>query len=97
MKRLKWKGPVYEISALTHDGYKQLARDIYTHIHAELCKEQPPAVEIDPRFAEIKAAADAATDATADVITDAVTDTAATAEPSAAKTRKPRAPRKTAS
>ena len=85
---------MYEISALTHDGCKQLARDIYTHIHAELCKEQPPApADIDPRFAEIEAAADAATDA----ITNAVTDTAATAEPSAPKTRKPRAPRKTAS
>ena len=52
VKRLKWKGPVYEISALTHEGCKPLVRDIYTHVHAELCKEQPPAAESDPRFIE---------------------------------------------
>ncbi len=55
VKRLKWKGPVYEISALTHEGCKPLVRDIYTHVHAELCKEQPPAAESDPRFIEQEA------------------------------------------
>ena len=49
VKRFKWKGPVHEISALTHEGCKALIRDIYEHIHAEQRKEQPPA-EIDPRF-----------------------------------------------
>jgi GTP-binding protein len=59
VKRLKWKGPVYEISALTHEGCKPLVRDIYTHVHAELCKEQPPAAESDPRFIEQEAEATA--------------------------------------
>ena len=49
VKRFKWKGPVHEISALTHEGCKALIRDIYEHIHVEQRKEQPPA-EIDPRF-----------------------------------------------
>ncbi len=59
VKRLKWKGPVYEISALTHDGCKPLVRDIYTHIHAEVSKEQAPAVETDPRFIDLTNTAEA--------------------------------------
>jgi GTP-binding protein len=50
VKRMRYKGPVYEISALTREGCEALIRDIYQHIHARHLEEQGPA-EIDPRFA----------------------------------------------
>ena len=50
VKRMRYKGPVYEISALTREGCESLIRDIYQHIHARHIEEQG-AVEIDPRFA----------------------------------------------
>ncbi len=50
VKRMKYKGPVYEISALTREGCEQLVRDIYAHIRAQQVAEQPP-VDVDPRFA----------------------------------------------
>ncbi len=51
VKRMRYKGPVYEISALTREGCEGLIRDIYKHIHDRQVEEQGP-VEIDPRFAE---------------------------------------------
>ncbi len=51
VKRMRYKGPVYEISALTREGCESLIRDIYKHIHARHVEEQG-AIEIDPRFAE---------------------------------------------
>ena len=50
VRRLKYKGPVFEISALTREGCEPLVQAIYQHIHAEHLAEQAP-VEVDPRFA----------------------------------------------
>ena len=52
VKRFKWKGPVYQISALTREGCELLIREIFQHIHRQVEAEQPPA-EVDPRFAEL--------------------------------------------
>ena len=51
VKRLRFKGPVFEISALTREGCEPLVQAIYRHIKAQQIAEQPPA-EIDPRFVE---------------------------------------------
>ena len=51
VKRYKYKGPVYEISALTREGCEPLIKDIYKHIKAQQVAEQPPEY-VDPRFAE---------------------------------------------
>jgi GTP-binding protein len=50
LKRFKYKGPVFEISALTHEGCQSLAKMAYQHIKAQQVAEQPP-VYVDPRFA----------------------------------------------
>ncbi|MGH6625658.1 MAG: GTPase ObgE [Burkholderiaceae bacterium] len=50
VKRFKYKGPVFEISALTHEGCEPLIKAIYQHVKALQVAEQPP-VEVDPRFA----------------------------------------------
>jgi len=50
LKRFKYKGPVFEISALTHEGCQALAKMAYQHIKAQQVAEQPP-VYVDPRFA----------------------------------------------
>lgn len=49
VKRFKWKGPVYEISALTREGCEPLIRKIYEHVHNQQLSEQAPK-EVDPRF-----------------------------------------------
>ena len=49
VKRFKYKGPVFEISALTHEGCEQLTRAAYQHIKAQQTAALP-AVELDPRF-----------------------------------------------
>ena len=49
IKRLKYKGPVFEISALTHEGCEALVKAVYKHIKAQQVAEQEP-VEVDPRF-----------------------------------------------
>ncbi len=49
VKRFKYKGPVFEISALTHEGCEQLTRAAYQHIKAQQAAALP-AVELDPRF-----------------------------------------------
>ena len=51
VKRFKWKGPVFEISALTREGCEHLIKSIYQHIHAQQQSEQPEE-EVDPRFVE---------------------------------------------
>ena len=51
VKRLRYKGPVYEISALTREGCEALIRDIYKHVRTTLEAEQPQ-LEVDPRFAQ---------------------------------------------
>ncbi|GAA0768131.1 GTPase ObgE [Ideonella azotifigens] len=55
VKRYKWKGPVFEISALARDGLQPLIHAIWEHVAAEQVKPPP---EPDPRF-------DAAADTTA--------------------------------
>ncbi|MEJ8846483.1 Obg family GTPase CgtA [Variovorax rhizosphaerae] len=50
VKRLRFKGPVFEISALTREGCEPLIKAIYKHVKAEQVAEQAP-VEVDPRFA----------------------------------------------
>jgi GTP-binding protein len=49
VKRMKFKGPVYEISALTREGCEPLIKDIYKHIQSLQVAEMPPE-EVDPRF-----------------------------------------------
>ena len=50
LKRLRYKGPVFEISALTHEGCDTLIQSVYQHLQQQHASEQVPA-EIDPRFA----------------------------------------------
>jgi len=50
VKRFKFKGPVFEISALTREGCEPLVKAIYQHVKAEQLAEQVH-VEVDPRFA----------------------------------------------
>jgi GTP-binding protein len=51
VKRFKYKGPVFEISALTREGCDTLVRAVYKHIKSQQISEQEP-VEVDPRFKE---------------------------------------------
>ena len=51
VKRFKWKGPVFEISALTREGCEPLIHAIYRHVKAQQVAEQAPVEEVDPRFA----------------------------------------------
>ena len=50
VKRFKYKGPVFEISALNRDGCEGLVRAIYDHLQAQFQSTQEPEV-VDPRFA----------------------------------------------
>jgi GTPase len=50
VKRFKFKGPVFQISALTREGCETLVKAVYQHIKAQQVSEQP-AEYIDPRFA----------------------------------------------
>jgi GTP-binding protein len=47
VKRLKWKGPVFEVSALTREGLEPLVRACFDHVAS--VKAPPPEV-VDPRF-----------------------------------------------
>jgi GTP-binding protein len=49
VKRFKYKGPIFEISALTREGCEPMIKEIYKHIKAQQIAEQPH-VEVDPRF-----------------------------------------------
>jgi GTP-binding protein len=49
VKRYKFKGPVFQISALTREGCEPLIKEIYKHVKAQQLAEQPH-VEVDPRF-----------------------------------------------
>jgi GTP-binding protein len=49
IKRLKYKGPVFEISALTREGCELLVQKVYEHI-AKVHQAQQAPVDIDPRF-----------------------------------------------
>ncbi|MEY4755527.1 MAG: GTPase ObgE [Pseudomonadota bacterium] len=50
VKKLKFKGPVFEISALTREGCEHLIKTIYQHVASQQLAESAP-VAIDPRFA----------------------------------------------
>jgi GTP-binding protein len=54
IKRFKYKGPVFEISALTREGCEGLIRDIFNYIHKLHEATQPP-VYVDPRFVDAPA------------------------------------------
>jgi GTP-binding protein len=51
VKRFKYKGPVFEISALTREGCEHLVQAVYQHIHKQQVAEQP-VTEVDRRFAD---------------------------------------------
>ncbi len=51
VRRLRWKGPVFQISALTREGCEPLIHAIYQHVRRQQEAEAPPA-EQDPRFAD---------------------------------------------
>ncbi|MFT4265642.1 MAG: GTPase ObgE [Xenophilus sp.] len=51
VKRLRFKGPVFEISALTREGCEPLMQAAYQQVRAQQRAEQPPApADLDPRF-----------------------------------------------
>ena len=47
VRRFKWKGPLFEISALTREGCEPLMRAVYRHVAA---MRNPPVDLPDPRF-----------------------------------------------
>jgi len=49
IKRLKWKGPVFQISALAREGLQPMLHAIYEHVHSQVEQIAPP---VDPRFEE---------------------------------------------
>ena len=51
VRRLRYKGQVFEISALTHEGCESLTQAVYQHLRQQQEDTQPP-VEVDPRFAD---------------------------------------------
>ena len=51
VRRFRWKGPVFQISALAREGLQPLLRAVYTHV-AQF-QAQPP--EPDPRFDPVAA------------------------------------------
>ena len=50
VKRLKFKGPVFEISALTREGCEAMVKVVYQQVKAQQKAEQAPEA-VDPRFA----------------------------------------------
>jgi GTP-binding protein len=50
VKRFKYKGPVFEISALTREGCEHLVKSVYQYVHQLQAAENTPAA-VDPRFA----------------------------------------------
>jgi GTPase len=51
VKRLRFKGPVFEISALTREGCERLVQSVYEYLAKEFRSHQQP-VDVDPRFAD---------------------------------------------
>ena len=49
VRRLRWKGPVFEISALARRGLEPLVHAIWDHVAAQQAAEAPPP-DADPRF-----------------------------------------------
>ncbi len=55
IKRFKYKGPVFEISALTREGCEGLIREVFNHIQ-KVHNATEPSAYIDPRFVDAPAA-----------------------------------------
>jgi GTP-binding protein len=55
VRRLRFKGPVFEISALTHQGCDALVKAAYLHVHVEQSRDAP-APPVDQRFAPVPSA-----------------------------------------
>ncbi|KRI01561.1 MULTISPECIES: Obg family GTPase CgtA [Comamonadaceae] len=53
IKRMKYKGPVFQISALTHEGCDHLVKTVYKQVKIQQVAEQPPVAEVDPRFKDM--------------------------------------------
>ncbi len=53
VKRMRYKGPVFQISALTHEGCDQLVKAVYEQVKKQQVAEQPPEAEVDPRFKDM--------------------------------------------
>jgi len=53
IKRMKYKGPVFQISALTHEGCDHLVKAVYKQVKIQQVAEQPPVAEVDPRFKDM--------------------------------------------
>ena len=53
VKRMKYKGPVFQISALTHEGCDTLIKAVYQQVKAQQVAEQAPTAEVDPRFKDV--------------------------------------------
>ncbi len=51
VKRLRFKGPVFEISALTREGCERLVKSVYEYLAKEFRSHQPEEV-VDPRFVD---------------------------------------------
>ena len=51
IKRMRYKGPVFQISALTREGCEPLIKTIQLHVNAVQKQEQGLA-EVDERFSE---------------------------------------------
>ena len=49
VRRMRYKGPVFEISALTREGCEALVQAVFQHVHAVHQQEHEPA-PVDPRF-----------------------------------------------
>jgi GTP-binding protein len=47
VKRLRWKGPVFAVSALTRSGLDPLVQAAYRHVHES---RHPTEAAVDPRF-----------------------------------------------
>ena len=47
VRRFRWKGPVFEISALAREGLDRLVNAVYDHVAAERGGDEP---DPDPRF-----------------------------------------------
>jgi GTP-binding protein len=58
VKRLRWKGPVFQVSALTREGLEPMVQAIYEHVAAQARAEQPPE-DVDTRFESPVGGADA--------------------------------------
>ncbi len=51
VKRMRYKGPVFSISALTREGCQELVQNVFKHLQAQHKSEQPPEY-VDPRFGD---------------------------------------------